>query len=102
MLHESFAEKSVNMMIEKKMLPNAVYVYDDECNIKPYINLRDLKLRLHPDYNFENEEEYSFSWKAKRLFLEEQYELARLGSMRYKTMLERIIKLNNEKKNESE
>lgn len=92
MVHESFKDKVIEKLIEMKRVPSGVYVYDDECNISIEIMEKEIIERISDDDYFS----YSNSWTAKKLFLEEQYQLARLGAMRYKNMTEKCRNSNNE------
>lgn len=90
LVHESFAEKAKNKLIELKHVPSGIYIYDDDAKIKYYKESSDIKF----SYNDKECIQYG-NISAKKLFLEEQYQLARLGAMRYKNMTERLIKLEN-------
>ena len=96
MVHESFKDKVIEKLIEMKRVPSGIYVYDDDCNIKLAISYNDiLKSIFGKPYHLCSLNEcflYCDMWSSRRLFLEEQYQLARLGAMRYRNMTERLIK----------
>lgn len=95
MVHESFKDKVIERLIEMKHVPTGIYVYDDECRISLAISYTKIvELIFGEPYhrcNMDDYHSYSNGWTAKRLFLEEQYQLARLGAMRYKNMTEKLI-----------
>ena len=96
MVHESFKDKVIEKLIEMKRVPSGVYVYDDECHIRLEISYTAIVERIFGEpyhrCSMDNYFSYSNGWTAKKLFLEEQYQLARLGAMRYKNMTEKLIK----------
>lgn len=96
MVHESFKDKVIEKLIEMKRVPSGVYVYDDDCNIKLAISYSDIvKSIFGKPYHLCSLSEcflYCDRWSSRRLFLEEQYQLARLGAMRYRNMTERLIR----------
>ena len=95
LVHESFAEKAKEKLIELKHIPSGLLVYDDNAKISFYANSSEFAPKIrYGDNGYEEYTDYR-NWNPKKLFLEEQYQLARLGAMRYKNMTERIIKNNN-------
>ena len=70
-------------------------VYDDNAKISFYANYSEFAQKIHYGDNSYKEYVDYRNWNPKKLFLEEQYQLARLGAMRYKNMTERIIKKNS-------
>lgn len=96
LVHESFKDKVIEKLIEMKRVPTGVYVYDDKCRISLAISFTEIVERIfgEPYYRCNMDDYYFYAngWTAKKLFLEEQYQLARLGAMRYKNMTEKLIK----------
>ena len=92
LVHESFAEKVYDKLIEIKHIPTAIFSYDDDAKISLFKG----RYLMHYDFGYNDADcvYYDNTLNPKKLFLEEQFQLARLGAMRYKTMTERIIKLN--------
>ncbi len=92
LVHESFSEKASEKLLELKHIPSGLLAYDDNAKISLYRGGSYFHVK-----NGENHEEYTDyrNWNPKKLFLEEQYQLARLGAMRYKNMTEKLIKLQN-------
>ena len=101
MVHESFKDKVIEKLIEIKRVPSGIYAYDDDCSIKLAISYNDiLKTIFGKPYHLCSINEcflYCDVWNSKKLFLEEQFQLARLGAMRYKNMTEKLIKSGNGK-----
>lgn len=101
MVHESFKDKVIEKLIEMKRVPSGIYVYDDDCNIKLAMSYNEmLKTIFGKPYHLCSINEcflYWNVWSSKKLFLEEQFQLARLGAMRYKNMTEKLIKSGNGK-----
>lgn len=91
LVHESFAEKVFDELVARKKLPSAIYQYDDDAFISEYKSAYEIFREMPTTKNYQ---EYA-PQNSRRLFLEEQYQLARLGAMRYKNMTERIIKLED-------
>jgi hypothetical protein len=90
LVHVSFAEKVFKSLSEKKRIPSAIYTYDDDCKIKIAYTKDNFKEIVEEERIY-----YANAWGARKLFLEEQYQLARLGAMRYKNMTEKLIKSKN-------
>jgi len=89
MVHESFYEKVLAYLIDHKLVPSGIYVYDDNCKIaigNTSFEIRDKIGNANDIYL------YYLGSGARKLFIEEQYQLARLGAMRYKTMTEKLLK----------
>ena len=100
MIHESFYDKALQKLIEVKHIPSGIYTYDDECRIKLRVDLTDIHKMISAEWWKESGVTHYYNGSSSRkLFLEEQFQLARLGAMRYKNMTERLIKkeTNNEK-----
>ncbi|MFV0405051.1 MAG: hypothetical protein ACK5KV_14155 [Bacteroides graminisolvens] len=96
MVHESFKDKVIEKLVEMKRLPDGVLVYNDDCYITREFG-RNHAEKLFGGNVFWMEEHgelksYSKGCCARKLFLEEQFQLARLGAMRYKNMTEKLIK----------
>lgn len=91
LVHESFAEKVCAKLLEIKHIPTAIFSYDDNAEISLYKG----RYLLHSEigYHDTNWFYYANTLNPKKLFLEEQFQLARLGAMRYKTMTQNLIKL---------
>lgn len=87
LVHVSFAEKVFKSLLEKKRIPNAIYTYDDDCDIRIAYIEENFKEIAEEERTY-----YTVAWKARKLFIEEQYQLARLGAMRYRNMTEKLIK----------
>ena len=91
LVHESFAQKAADKLLELKHIPSGLLVYDDKARISLYLGR---SYFFTPDGgNYKEYTDYG-NWNPKKLFLEEQYQLARLGAMRYKNMTEKLIKLS--------
>ena len=90
MIHESFYDKAIEKLVEKMIIPSAIYTYDNNCNITRKINAYELGDKVYK-HNPEPCTTIMYSC-GRKLFLEEQFQLARLGAMRYKNMTERLIK----------
>ena len=87
MVHTSFADKVFEKLIKENMIPQGIYTYDDNTYIKLYKTCADFKNKiLNEDIT------YYRSSSPRKLFIEEKYQLARLGAMRYKNMTEKLIK----------
>lgn len=91
LVHESFAEKVFNKLVEIKHYPTAILSYNDECEIKVAYG------RNRPTFATMDFIYYGNTLNPKKLFFEEQFQLARLGAMRYKTMTQNLIKLKEKK-----
>lgn len=92
LVHESFAEKVKDKLIELKHIPSGIYIYDDNAKISFYKKSSE----VNKSFKYDDNECIRYgNNNAKKLFLEEQYQLARLGAMRYKNMTEKL--LNNVK-----
>lgn len=96
MVHDSFKDKVLDKLVEMKRIPDGIFVYDDECIIINWFNYQKIKERFGENVYWRCERgeilRYSKGCCARRLFLEEQFQLARLGAMRYKNMTEKIIR----------
>lgn len=101
MVHESFKDKVIEKLVQMKRIPSGIYVYDDNCNIKLAISYNDMLKyifgKLYHIYSLDECFLYCDMWSQRKLFLEEQFQLARLGAMRYKNMTEKLIKSGNGK-----
>jgi len=100
MIHKSFAEKALNKLVELRKIPSLIYIYDNQANISLYKTEQEIKILISKKesinpWELADLKYYADPWHARKLFLEEQYQLARLGAMRYKNMTEKVIKLNN-------
>lgn len=96
MVHESFYDKVLQKLVEIKHIPSGIYTYDDECRIKLRVNLTDIHNMLST-WKADGVTRYYNGSSSRKLFLEEQFQLARLGAMRYKNMTERLIKKEDDK-----
>lgn len=96
MVHESFKDKVIEKLIEMKRLPDGVFVYNDDCCITREIDRNNVRKLLGGNVFWMEQhgelKSYSKGCYARKLFLEEQLQLARLGAMRYKNMTEKLIK----------
>ena len=95
MVHDSFKDKVIDKLVEMKRIPDGIFVYNDECSIRKELNYGELKERFGENVYWRCERgeilRYSKGFCARKLFLEEQFQLARIGAMRYKNMTEKII-----------
>lgn len=95
MVHDSFKDKVIDKLVEMKRIPDGIFVYNDECIIRKEFNYGEIKERFGENVYWRCERgeilRYSKGCCARKLFLEEQFQLARLGAMRYKNMTEKII-----------
>lgn len=96
MVHESFYGKVLEKLIELKRVPSGIYTYDDECRIRLAISRDGVYEKLSEYYSvdwyrLDNVFYYLDGGCARKLFLEERFQLARLGAMRYKNMMKRLL-----------
>lgn len=97
LVHESFSERVRKYLEEDKKLPEAIYVYDDRGVIVNHISQFQMKEDIGKKCGCSPYLVSGLNWfscwhSPKKLFIEEQFQLARLGSMRYRTMTEKLIK----------
>lgn len=90
-VHENFYEKVLNKLIELNLVPSGIYTYNDDCYLSCKIGHSKIYNQI-VENNGKPKLMYSY---GRKLFLEEKYQLARLGAMRYKNMTEKIIKNKN-------
>lgn len=97
LIHDSFKEKAFEKLVELKKVPDKIYTYNDKCEIKEWKCSGDVIDAIKQKYGIRPEYKLYSHWHERKLFLEEQYQLARLGAMRYRFSLEKIVKLTNKK-----
>lgn len=88
-IHENFYDKALEYLINNGIIPNGIYTYNDECELSYRIG----RSKIYDMSKEKNAEIHFMGNGGKKLFLEEQYQLARLGAMRYKNMTQKIIEL---------
>ncbi|MGL5681685.1 MAG: hypothetical protein ACRDDZ_01355 [Marinifilaceae bacterium] len=86
-IHESFAEKAIDRLIEAKRLPSGILVYSSDCAFI-YYNTSRLWEALK---DTEGVVRY-VSKNTVKLNDAQKYKLAWLGSMRYRTLTSKIVK----------
>lgn len=91
-VHENFYEKVINYLVTNHIVPSGIYVYDDDCNLNLEIGHNRIVDFIRDDWNGDNHIMRNPS--ARKLFLEERFQLARLGAMRYRNMTEKVIKMS--------
>jgi len=99
LVHISFAEKVIDKLAELRMIPSEVMTYDDDAFVSDYRTGQDIASLIAKNENIDPYDVTGLKYYprfGRRLFLEEQYQLARLGAMRYKNMTERIIKMGDQ------
>lgn len=101
MIHESIKDKVLKKLVEVKRVPTGILVYDDDCRITYGFSKSEIEKAFGGCLYLKIEDgelaSYSKGFYARKLLLEEQFQLARLGAMRYKNMTEKLIKSGNGK-----